>query len=216
MCVCARRVTACACACVHACAWGRVRVCAWVCLRARACVQTENTYVRVCSLEIDIDTYGDLCVCYVCVACFSVLVRARCAAPAATPEFNPPGFFALGASPFDPTKAASILTCPAGMVPMPIGSDLCERAAKAAGRPYGGNVATHSMPAGCVWYSAGGSFYFNTAPSDVEHAIAQPVCAGAPCFCTAAAISRAQICVWVCVCVCACMCVCVCVCVRVT
>ncbi len=73
------------------------------------------------------------------------------------------------------------------MVAMPIGSDVCERAAAAAGRPYGGSVAIYSLPVGCVWYSAGGSFYFNTfTPGHNEydsgrgHASAQPVCAGAP------------------------------------
>jgi hypothetical protein len=186
-----------------------------VCVRVRACVQT----VRVCSSEIDIDTYGGLCDCRVCVACFSVLVRARCAAPVAAPEFNPPGLFALGASlrSFGATPSTRFaITCPAGMVSMPIGSDLCERAAVSAGRPYGGNVTIFYMLYGCVWYSAGGSFHFNaykrddTDESGRVHFLesAQPVCAGAPCFCTAAAISRSHICVWVRVCVCACMCVC--------
>ncbi len=137
-----------------------------------------------------------------------MLVRARCAAPAAAPEFNPPGFFALDASAFDPTKDASILTCPAGMVPMPIGSDLCERAAKVAGRPFGGNVTTKFMPSGCVWYSVSGSFYFNAAPYGNGHASAQSVCAGAPDSAQHQYPSSAHMRMGVCVCVCACMCVC--------
>jgi hypothetical protein len=72
----------------------------------------------------------------------------------------------------------------------------CEVAAAAAGRPYGGSVnavilqytdmpTIYYMPAGCVWYSAGGSFYFNTAtPSGDPRAFlftsSQPVCAGVP------------------------------------
>ena len=62
---------------------------------------------------------------------------------------------------------------------MPIaGAASCERAAAIAGRPYGGNRMIEYMPVGCVWYSAGGSFYFNTALSGAGHASAQPVCAG--------------------------------------
>ena len=55
----------------------------------------------------------------------------------------------------------------------------CEVAASAAGRPYGGTVALAIAPAGCVWLSAGGGFYYNTE-SGAVHEAAQPVCAGAP------------------------------------
>ncbi len=105
---------------------------------------------------------------------------------------------------------------------MPIGSDTCERAAKVAGRafggnitPYGGNVAIYAMPYGCVWYSAGGSFYLNTATSGAGHASAQPVCAGTLHGCMINRGRVSVVCVCVCVCVCACVrvraCVCVCV-----
>jgi hypothetical protein len=118
----------------------------------------------------------------VCVVCFSVLVSARCAAPgAAPPEFNPPGLFALAIA---TTEIISRVRCPTGMVPMPIGSDLCQRAAAVAARPYGGNLTANYMPVGCLWYSAGGSFYFNALPyvnvNGASHASVQPVCAGAP------------------------------------
>jgi hypothetical protein len=67
------------------------------------------------------------------------------------------------------------------MTAMPIGgAALCERAAAVAGRPYGGNVTVSAVPMGCVWYSAGGSFYFNRGEQKAGHASAQPVCAGAP------------------------------------
>jgi hypothetical protein len=64
----------------------------------------------------------------------------------------------------------------------------CERAAKVAGRPYGGNVTIYAMPLRCVWYSTGGSFFFNNAYyySGYVPSSAQPVCAGAPRFCIAA------------------------------
>jgi hypothetical protein len=123
-------------------------------------------------------------------------VRARCAAPAAPPEFKSPDAFGvrygLGVIAAGSTSGTSCIyaSCPAGMVPMPIGSDVCQRAAAVAGRPYGGNLTLYAMPYGCVWYSTGGSFYFNTAFNTADrsshHPSAQPVCAGAPCFSTAA------------------------------
>jgi hypothetical protein len=73
--------------------------------------------------------------------------------------------------------------CPS-KTPVVIDAGACEVAADAAGRPYGGPVALEIVPYGCVWYSAGGSFYFNayTSGSNNEgwrvHESAQPVCAG--------------------------------------
>jgi hypothetical protein len=95
--------------------------------------------------------------------------------------------FALGAS--------STLVCPAETFTVS-SSASCEVAAAVAGRPYGGiawlledtaREGHYYMPAGCVWWSAGGSFYFNTAtPSGRPIARlfinSQPVCAGAPRF----------------------------------
>jgi hypothetical protein len=69
---------------------------------------------------------------------------------------------------------------------MVIAGGACERAAVLAGRPYGGIVSLPGdLPGGCVWYSAGGSFYFNALPyRDMFNfgenpEFAQPVCAGA-------------------------------------
>ncbi len=70
--------------------------------------------------------------------------------------------------------------CPT-KTPVAVDADVCEVAADAAGRPYGGTVTAEYMPRGCVWYSAGGIFYFNTATVGGGHEAAQPVCAGAPC-----------------------------------
>ncbi len=118
-------------------------------------------------------------------------MRACCAAPAAPPEFNRQSLFALGASDTN--------VCPSETFPVP-SSASCLVAAAIAGKPYGGSVNAVSsgetelktiyyMPAGCVWYSVGGSFYFNTAtPSGdfrvtrFHYAYSQPVCAGAPRF----------------------------------
>ncbi len=149
-------------------------------------------------------------------------MRARCAAPAAPPEFKSPDAFGVQYG----LGSASDTSCPTGMVPMPIGRDLCERAAKVAGRPYGGNITVKSddasMPVGCVWYSAGGSFYFNTYFSGANRVSAQPVCAGTLRLhgCMVDRGRMRLVCDTVCVCVCACVracgfgCVCVCVCAR--
>ncbi len=73
-------------------------------------------------------------------------------------------------------------------------AEACEVAASAAGRPYRGTVSLAMLPTGCVWLSAGGSFYYNAyyvppqfgqsgathGETGVGHAAAQPVCAGAP------------------------------------
>jgi hypothetical protein len=59
-------------------------------------------------------------------------------------------------------------------------AEACEVAADAAGRPYGGTLEYGSVPTGCVWLSAGGSFYYNKLPNGAGHEGAQPVCAGAP------------------------------------
>ena len=68
--------------------------------------------------------------------------------------------------------------CPTNTFPMAVAA-ACEVAASAAGRPYGGTVALAIVPYGCVWLSAGGGFYYNTAASSGGHMAAQPVCAGA-------------------------------------
>ncbi len=112
-----------------------------------------------------------------------------CCAAAAPPEFKSPDASGLQYGLGDAGDRFGGTSCPAGMVPMPIGADLCERAAKVAGRPYGGNITVKrdddtSMPVGCVWYSAGGSFYFNNETYYYGYvpSSAQPVCAGAPGF----------------------------------
>ncbi len=100
----------------------------------------------------------------------------RCAAPAAAPEFKSPDAFGVRYGVGD----AGGTSCPTGMLTMPIaGAASCERAAAVAGRPHGGNLTALFLPLGCVWYSAGGCFYFNTYVGR-GHASAQPVCAGAP------------------------------------
>jgi hypothetical protein len=126
-------------------------------------------------------------------------VRARCAAPAALPEFKTPDAFGvqygLGVVVGFGSGKIGDISCPAGMLTMLIaGAALCQRAAAVAGRPYGGNVTADAMPRGCVWSSTGGSFFLNNideygydGPSS-----AQPVCAGAPCFRTGATINRGQ------------------------
>ncbi len=107
---------------------------------------------------------------------------ARCAAPAAPPEFKLPDAFGVQYG----LGAAGGASCPVGMFTMLIAAS-CERAAAVAGRPYGGNVTAGIIPKGCMWSSAGGSFYFsayttgsNQYDSGRGHASAQPVCAGAP------------------------------------
>ncbi len=104
-------------------------------------------------------------------------MKAHCAAAAAAPEFKSPDAFGVRYG----VGSAGGTSCPTGMVEMPFASDTCERAAAVAGRPYSGNVNFYGLiPRGCVWYSAGGSFYFNTADGGGDHASFQPVCAGAP------------------------------------
>jgi hypothetical protein len=115
----------------------------------------------------------------------SILARdthsRRCAALVAPLEFKSPDAFALGAT--------STNVCPSGTVALP-SSASCEVAAAVAGRPYGGSFflswfvfeGRRYIPVGCVWWAAGGSFYFNTATSGLGYPMAQPVCAGAPPF----------------------------------
>ena len=69
--------------------------------------------------------------------------------------------------------------CPSE-TPVAINADFCKLAASAAGRPYGGTVGLAIVPAGCVWLSAGGGFYYNPYAPGAGHEAAQPVCAGAP------------------------------------
>jgi hypothetical protein len=127
---------------------------------------------------------------------------------------------------------------------MPIAAS-CERAAAIAGRPYGGNLTVPIFfISGCVWYSAGGSFYFinpreGTDPNYfitgggnvTRYASQQLVCWGAPAppssntykssplVLYSSNINRGQtsvcVCVCECVCVCVCACACLCVCVGV-
>jgi hypothetical protein len=134
--------------------------------------------------------------------------RLRCAA-AAAPEFKSPDAFGVRYG----VGNAGGTSCPTGMVTMPIaGAASCERAAAVAGRPYGGNLTSQwsrdYMPLGCVWYSAGGIFYFTaTFHAGRGHASVQPVCAGAP------ASAQQQLSVdrtYVCMCLCVYLCVPVC------
>jgi hypothetical protein len=98
----------------------------------------------------------------------------RCAAPPAPPvAFDPTSAFALG--------SAGGTSCPSAMTTVLIAAD-CQNAADAAARPYGGSVQVFSggLPTGCVWLTAGGSFFFNDASGGSGNEFAQPVCAGAP------------------------------------
>jgi hypothetical protein len=107
----------------------------------------------------------------------------RCAALTVLPKFNSLDAFALGAT----TLGATSVICPSGTVALP-SSASCEVAAAVAGRPYGGSFflnwfvfdGQRYIPVGCVWWAAGGSFYFNTATSGLGYPITQPVCAGSP------------------------------------
>ncbi len=104
-------------------------------------------------------------------------MKAHCAAAAAAPEFKSPDVFGVRYA----VGSAGGTACPTGMVTMPLASDFCERAAAVAGGLYSGNGTIYVvMPDGCVWYSAGGSFYFNPSFTGAGHASFQPVCAGAP------------------------------------
>jgi hypothetical protein len=95
----------------------------------------------------------------------------RCAAPPALPVvFDPTSTFALG--------SAGDTSCPSGTATVLIAAD-CQNAAAAAARPYGGSVYVFGLLTGCVWLTAGGSFFFNDASGDGDE-FAQPVCAGAP------------------------------------
>jgi hypothetical protein len=133
------------------------------------------------------------------------MLTLGCAATAAAPEFKSPDAFGVRYG----VGNAGGTSCPTGMVTMPIaGAAFCERAAAVAGRPYGGTVTAEYMPRGCVWYSAGGIFYFNTATVGGGHEAAQPVCAGAPAFAQQQlSVDRTYVCVSVCVLVCSCVCV---------
>jgi hypothetical protein len=94
-------------------------------------------------------------------------MRARCAASVAAPV----SLFSFG------VKSTNV--CPTKTHRM-ILADACEVAADAAGRPYRGTVELAHVPAGCVWLSAGGDFYYNTNKSGAGHEAAQTVCAGPP------------------------------------
>ncbi len=145
------------------------------------CVHT-NTHPRI--------THGVGHICSHAAAWHAVLARSsltvrregspcsrRCAAPAAAPEFNAPDAFGVRYG----VGSVGSTDCPTGMVEMPIAGDTCERAAAVAGRPYSGSVKSSTIiPRGCVSYSAGGSFYFNSADYVSGHASFQPVCAGPP------------------------------------
>jgi hypothetical protein len=98
----------------------------------------------------------------------------RCAAPKALPvAFDPPGAFGLG--------SAGDTSCPSGTAAVLIPAD-CQKAAASAARPYGGSVQVYNggLPTGCVWLTAGGSFFFNDASGGSGNEFAQPVCAGVP------------------------------------
>jgi hypothetical protein len=100
--------------------------------------------------------------------------QMRSAASAAAPAFSPPGAFGLGD---DNTNA-----CPAGSSLVPMDSAAaCQLAAFLAGSPYtyGGSIKVDYLPKGCVWFKAGGGFYFNTDRDGAPRPFAQPVCAGA-------------------------------------
>jgi hypothetical protein len=158
-------------------------VCACVC--ARGCARVfVSSFVCACA-----------CVCACVCACLCAFVClyfcARYAGLAAAPEFKEQSNFALGPlNPLNPTSR--IIDCPAETDPVRSPAS-CEVAAAVAGKPYGGSVSVNGigsaetgMPVGCVWWSLGGSFYFNAYPP--AHAaklgvpFAQPVCAGAPRF----------------------------------
>jgi hypothetical protein len=166
----------CVCLCVPVCARTRVRVCVRLCL----CRFFVSAIACVCM-------HASLCAC-VCVFKFVCLyLCARCAAPSWPPEFKQQSMFAFG-----PSRS---YLCPMDVLPVP-SSASCEVAAAVAGKPYGGSVKVnvmfiedplsnrYSMPVGCVWWSLGGSFYFNTfntlAPANLGCPYATPVCAGAP------------------------------------
>ncbi len=112
------------------------------------------------------------------------------AAPSAAPEFNPQSLFALGAA--NMNKIIQNV-CPAETLTV-LSSATCELAAAAAGKPYGGSLngimqtghgSAGFLPLGCIWFSVGGSFYFNTATQAAygfPNPYARPVCAGAPRF----------------------------------
>jgi hypothetical protein len=107
------------------------------------------------------------------------------AATAAAPVFSPPGAFGLGD---DNTNA-----CPQGLVPM-ANESACQSAVTVAGSPYtySGSIAFNYLPKGCVWFAAGGSFYFNTgvgmtsAPWPFANRCAIPCCGALHvcCWCT--------------------------------
>jgi hypothetical protein len=110
---------------------------------------------------------GMPCVCF---------VFARHGVHPAAPVAAPASLFTFGAN--------NTNACPSGTSRMAV-AEACEVAADAAGRPYGGAGALASVPAGCVWLSAGGGFCYNTAAigdggAGYSHEAAQPVCAGAP------------------------------------
>ncbi len=100
--------------------------------------------------------------------------QMRSAASAAAPAFSPPSAFGLGD---DNTNA-----CPpgSGLVPMDSAA-ACQSAVAVAGSPYtyGGSIAVDYLPRGCVWFKAGGGFYFNTDRDGAPRPFAQPVCTGA-------------------------------------
>jgi hypothetical protein len=97
----------------------------------------------------------------------------RSAATAAAPAFSPPGAFGLGD---DNTN-----DCPQGLARM-ANESACQSAVTVAGSPYtyGGSIAVDYLPRGCVWFKAGGGFYFNAVTTGAPRLFAQPVCAGAP------------------------------------
>jgi hypothetical protein len=98
--------------------------------------------------------------------------RMRSAATAAAPAFSPAGAFGLGD---DNTN-----DCPQGLARM-ANESACQSAVTVAGSPYTyrGSIAVSYLPKGCVWFKAGGGFYFNAVTTGAPRLFAQPVCAGA-------------------------------------
>jgi hypothetical protein len=101
--------------------------------------------------------------------------QMRSAASVAALAFSPPSAFGLGD---DNTNA-----CPpgSGLVPMDSAA-ACQSAVAVAGSLYNtylGTGVVSYLPKGCVWFKAGGSFYFNTDRDGAPRPFAQPVCAGA-------------------------------------
>jgi hypothetical protein len=110
-------------------------------------------------------------------------ILTRSAASAVAPVFSLPGF-SLGGD--------NSTACPPGLVGL-TSAAACQFAVFLAGSAYTyiGSGAVDYLPKGCVWFKAGGRFYFNENTKGASRPFAQPVCAGAP----------HPICVRACVCV---------------